>query len=396
MARSPVTEGADHERTHSRQSAAAPGCAAAHHRAVGPEHRPRADQLHHHPRQVAHVCARLGAARPYRHRAAQRCGLGGGAEGGRADAGSDSAAGAHAGHLLRGGRHGREGLDQPHGADVRPPRQAARVRRLAQRSGPLEAQIRGRQALWPWRSRRRLCGLCQRGGDSGAQAPERAPSAHRGHHRDLRGKRLGRSAALCGCLAPASGRCGPGDLSRQRCRQLRPAVADHQPARHGQRHAQGADPHRGCALGRCLGRGAFVLSHHASGAGPSRGQQERPRAAAELSLRGAGRAHGADPRHGGDPRRGCLCALSLGALRLRRLGPCVPAHDYRSRPGSGAPHLGAHAERDRCGGHAQSAKCRQCAAPLHGLQAQPAPAAAGRCRSLRAGDEGPAGGQRAL
>jgi hypothetical protein len=34
------------------------------------------------------------------------------------------------------------------------------------------------------------------------------PPAHRGHHRDLRGKRLPRSAALCGCLRPRLGDVG--------------------------------------------------------------------------------------------------------------------------------------------------------------------------------------------
>ena len=40
-----------------------------------------------------------------------------------------------------------------HRAHVRPPRQAARVQRLAQRPWPLDAQVRRRQALWPGRRR---------------------------------------------------------------------------------------------------------------------------------------------------------------------------------------------------------------------------------------------------
>ena len=52
--------------------------------------------------------------------------------------------------------------------------------------------------------------------------------------------RLLRPAALRGRAAPAPGRRRPGGLPGLRRRQLRPAVADHPPARHGQRHAEGA------------------------------------------------------------------------------------------------------------------------------------------------------------
>ena len=45
--------------------------------------------------------------------------------------------------------------------------------------------------------------------------------------------------------------------------------------------------------------------------------RDGPPAAAQLSLRGAGRAHGPGARHGSHPGRGAVPALSLGALRLR-------------------------------------------------------------------------------
>ena len=59
-------------------------------------------------------------------------------------------------------------------ADVRPPRQAARVHRLAQRPRPLDAQVPGRPAVRPRRRRRRLCGVRQHRGHPGAQGAEGA------------------------------------------------------------------------------------------------------------------------------------------------------------------------------------------------------------------------------
>ena len=111
----------------------------------------------------------------------------------------------HAGAVLRSRRPRGPRVDADR-ADVRPPRQATRVHRLAQRPRPLDAQVRRRQALRPRRRRRRLCGLCQHRGGAGAQGAERAAPAHRRPDRNLRGMRLLRPAALCRCAAPAPGR----------------------------------------------------------------------------------------------------------------------------------------------------------------------------------------------
>ena len=150
--------------------------------------------------------------------------------------------------------------------------------------GPLDAQVRGRQALWPRRRRRRLCGLRQHRRRAGAQGAEGGASAHRRPDRDLRGIRLLRPAALRRRAAPAPGRRGAGDLPGLRRRQLRPALAHHLAARHGQRHAQGGDPDRGRAFRRRLGPGALELSHHAAGARPPGRQQDRPPAAGRASI----------------------------------------------------------------------------------------------------------------
>ncbi len=68
-------------------------------------------------------------------------------------------------------------------------------------------------------------------------------------------------------------------------RQLRPALAHDQPARHGQRCAQGRDPDRRHPQRRRERARAVELSHPAPGARPARGQQDRPAAARELPLR---------------------------------------------------------------------------------------------------------------
>ena len=54
-------------------------------------------------------------------------------------------------------------------------------------------------------------------------------------------------------------------------------------ARHGQRRAEGRGPHRRRALRRRQRAGAVELSHHAAGARPAGGQQDRPPAARRAS-----------------------------------------------------------------------------------------------------------------
>ncbi len=136
----------------------------------------------------------------------QRRQLGGGAEGRRPEAGDRAPRRPHAGALLRtaGDRHRHAG----NRADVRPPRQAARVHRLAQRPRALDPEVRRRPAVRPRRRRRRLCGVCERRRAAGPQGTGRGASAHRRPDRDLRGIRLLRPAALRRRAAYASGRSG--------------------------------------------------------------------------------------------------------------------------------------------------------------------------------------------
>ena len=62
-----------------------------------------------------------------------------------------------------------------HDLPVRPPRQAARVQRLAQRPRPVDAEVRGRPALRPRRRRRRLRGLRRDHRDPGARRRRASP-----------------------------------------------------------------------------------------------------------------------------------------------------------------------------------------------------------------------------
>jgi hypothetical protein len=117
---------------------------------------------------------------------------------------------------------------------------------------------------------------------------------------------------------------------------------------------------------------------------------------AELPLRGACRPAGPGASHRRHPGRRGVPALSVGALRLRRLHHLCAAHHHRPGAGPAQAHLGAHAERDRRRGLSGAAGRGQRAAPLHRLQAQPAPAAAGGCRPGRARAQSPARRQRAL
>jgi hypothetical protein len=135
--------------------------------------------------------------------------------------------------------------------------------------------------------------------------------------------------------------------------------------------------------------------HHAPGAGPAGGQRHRAPAARASTARCPPSAW---------PRR--ATAAILGEEVYRRFPgrtttaaappSSLPAHHHRPGAGAAQAHLGAHAQRDRRRGLSGPAGRRQRAAPLHRLQAQPAPAAAGGRRSLRAGDEGAAGRQRPL
>ena len=107
--------------------------------------------------------------------------------------------GAHAGDLLR--RAGDAGRAHRHDLPLRPPRQAARVQRLALRPRAVDAEVRKRPALRPRRRRRRLRGLRRDHRDHGARPPGHRAAALRRHHRDA-----ARRAARPTCR-PTSMRC---------------------------------------------------------------------------------------------------------------------------------------------------------------------------------------------
>ena len=242
-------------------------------------------------------------------------------------------------------------------ADVRPPRQAARVHRLAQRPRPVDAA-----------STRTASSTAAAAPTTATRCTPASPRCRRSRRRASPHPRIVGLIETCeesgsydllpyvDALRAAAGRRRPGDLPRLGRRQLRPAVAHDLAARHGQRHAEGRDPDRRRALGRRLGPGAVELPHHAAGARPPGGQQDRPPAAGELPLRGAGRAAGAGQGHGRDPRRRGLQALPVGALRLRRLDQLRAADHHR--PGA-----------RRCSTAPGSRRCRS-----------PAPKASRRCK----------------
>ena len=116
----------------------------------------------------------------------------------------------------------------------------------------------------------------------------------------------------------------PGRLPRQRRRQLRPALAHHQPARHRHRHAEGRDPHRGRALGRFERPGAVELPHPAPGARPARGLA-RPAACCRRAS--TARSRPTASRRRAPPRRSS--ATRSGSASP---GPAAPTAARRCRP----------------------------------------------------------------
>ena len=84
------------------------------------------------------------------------------------------------------------------------------------------------------------------------------------------------------------------------------------------------------------------------------------------------------------------------SLGLRRRWHAGAAHHHRPDAGAHQPHLEAHAQRHRRRRFPRAEERRQRAAPLHGLQALAAPAAAGGRQPRRRRTESTAGRQRAL
>ena len=232
---------------------------------------------------------------------------------------------------------------------------------------------RERPTLRPRRRRRRLHAIYTRDHRRPRRWIGRASAGRvRGPGRDLRES----GSATC---PPTSTRCARAGASvglvvcLDGRRQLRPALADHQPARHGQRRAEGGDPHRRAsprATPAGLVPSSFRILRHVldrledSATGPA--------AAEKLPLQRAGLAPGAGaepPRPSWATRSG---SASLG-LRRRWHQLCRPP-PTRSRCCStpGGPRSASPAPMA-----SRAGQRRQRAAALHRLQAQPAPAAAG-------------------
>ena len=316
------------------------------------------------------------------------------AQGRRAEARSGAPRRPHAGDLVRGAGHEGRAARHRHRDDVhvRPPRQAARVQRLAQRPRAMDAQARQRPAVRPRRRRRRLCGVCRDHRDQGARCAGHPAAALRRPDRKLRGKRLVRPAGL-----PRRAEAAPGRRRWWSASTPAPATTTScgSPPRCAAwcRRAEGRDPDRRRALGRCQRPGAVELSHPAPVARSAGGFADRSAAARGVSLR---RSRPSAWSRRGRPRR-CWATRCGSASR----GPAVPMAapslptttdpveallNRTWRPTLSVTGVDGMPELRR----------RQRAATLHRVQAEPAPAAAGRRPRGGAEAEGAAGGQRAV
>ena len=163
-----------------------------------------------------------------------------------------------------------QGRQHRHGGDVRPPRQAARIQRLAQRSRALDAQARQRPALRPRRRRRWLCGVRGDHRDRGARRARHPAPALRRADRELRRERLVRPAGLPRRAEAAPGRRRAGRVPRLAAPATTTSCGSpRRCAAWCQRRAEGRDPHRRRALGRRQRAGAVELSHPAPVARPA-------------------------------------------------------------------------------------------------------------------------------
>ncbi len=165
---------------------------------MGPGDRPASRRLHPHSGEVPALRSGVGGARPHRARDPTRRAMDARAAHRRIDGRDRAPAGPHAAAVLRGSR--------PRGAHrpaVRASRQAARDDRLARRRRPVDAGRRGRQALWPRRRRRRLCGVRGVVRDRRAACARHFACTLRGHDRDVRGKRQLRPSRVSGRVAAA-------------------------------------------------------------------------------------------------------------------------------------------------------------------------------------------------
>ncbi|CAG9199341.1 hypothetical protein BVI2075_270026 [Burkholderia vietnamiensis] len=303
----------------------------------------------------------------------------------RAEARDRSSAGPHARDLLRNAGDARG--QHRHDPAVRPPRQAARIRRLARRPRPVDAEVRERQAVRPRRRGRRLCDLRESRGARRARRAGRRTAALRRPDRDVRGVGQLRSAAV---RRRAARPARPGiarRVPRFRRRQLRPDVAHDVVARAGVRRSAGGGARRRHSFGRVRRYRAVELPRDAAAVRAPRGRRQRQPAAARVPLRDSRQPRARSRCGRGHPRR---CGMEGPAVGLRR-GRQAGAADH-DRPARGAAEfdVAAVAVGDRRVRVAGARRRGQRAAAAHRVQAVAAPAAARRRRAGRAAVEGTA------
>ena len=313
------------------------------------------------------------------------------------DARGHPPAGPHAGDLLRGRVHapGAGVRHAAHHRHVRPPRQAARVQRLAQRPRPVDAQGRGRQALRPRRRRRRLRGL--RGGQRASRRSKAQGVAHPRIVGLIESCEESGSSDLPVYLDALKERLGDVTLVvclDSRRRQLRPAVAHHQPARQRHRHAEGRDPHRRHPLRRRQRPRAVELPHPAPRARSPGGLAAPaaccPRASTARSRPTASSRCKAAAAILGDEvwkRMPWACGADGGPTLPTTTDPAEALLNRTWRPTLSVTGVD---------GFPELQQRRQRAAPVQRVQAEPAPAAAGRRQRGRGAAEDAARGQRAV
>ncbi|CAI8906306.1 hypothetical protein EMIT0158MI4_20358 [Burkholderia ambifaria] len=291
----------------------------------------------------------------------------------------------HAGDLLRNPRDARG--QHRYDPAVRPPRQAARIRRLARGPRPVDAEVRERQAVRPRRRGRRLRDLREPRGARRARRAGRRTAALRRPDRNLRGVGQLRSAAV---RRRAARPARPGvarRVPRFGRRQLRPDVAHDFAARAGVRRPAGRGARGRRSLGRLRRHRAVELPRDASAVrAPGRCEERQP-AAGRVPLRDSRQPRARSRRGRRDSRRHRVEGAAVGVRDGRQTGA---ADHHRSARGAAEFDVASVAVGDGRGRPAGAFRRGQRAASAHRVQAVAAPAAARRRRAGRAAAEGTA------
>ena len=318
------------------------------------------------PNKSPDVRPRVGRARPHGSGRAADASLGRGTRAARHAHRSPAHSGPHAAADA-----GRAGPGRRLRADVRPPRQAARVHGLVRRPGAVDAGAARRKALWSRRGRRRLRTL--RLAHCAAHAARTGRAARTGGdpHRSQRGKRQPRPRAP----HRGAGRPPRHAIARRvpgcRVRQLRPALGDDVAARQPDRHvARGRADRR-----RSLGDGERDRPVQL----PRTARDPRPGGGREF------RRHpdrGTEHRHpAGSSRPGPGCGGRSRQHRLREVSAAAGNADgfKRSLRTAAEQHVATDAERHRSGRPAREPQRGERAeAGNHAEAVVPAAADAGR------------------